>query len=127
MTRGKTLWLIDAGYLYTAQRSVGNGYHFDYKKLRDSLGEPGPIWRACYLNAVPDPPGDSQAKFHNWLGLAPPDGPKIIVKLYKLRDIEVREAYYTPARRRWRSPAPTPVRARSTPSSGRSRKVWAWG
>lgn len=33
------LWLIDAGYLRNAQRSVGAGYQFDYLKLRRKLEE----------------------------------------------------------------------------------------
>ena len=68
------LWLIDAGYLFNAQRSGGQGYQFDYLKLRHNLEESGPIWRAYYLNSTPHPPIDAQDAFHTWLRSGPVPG-----------------------------------------------------
>ncbi len=49
----RRLWLIDAGYLLNAQRSVSHEYRFDYLKLRRKLEEDGSIWRAYYFNSTP--------------------------------------------------------------------------
>lgn len=89
----RRLWLIDAGYLFNAQHSVGGNYHFDYKKLREKLEQTGPIWRAYYLNSTPNPPADEQNLFHSWLRSAPPRGPKIITKLYQLKMARADYAY----------------------------------
>lgn len=55
----------------------------------------GPIWRAYYLNAMAHDRdnGGGQDRFHTWLQSAPPSGPKIITRLYQLRDSEVSYAY----------------------------------
>ena len=87
------LWLIDAGYLFNAQRSVEPGYGFDYLKLRRKIEEFGPIWRAYYLNSTTYPPSEGQEKFHNWLGVAPPRGPQLITKLYELKQVRTDAAY----------------------------------
>ena len=87
------LWLIDAGYLFNAQRSVGATYKFDYLKLRNKLEENGEIWRAYYLNSTPNPWTDEQDDFHNWLRSGPPQGPKLITKLYKLKLVRADRAY----------------------------------
>lgn len=87
------LWLIDAGYLFKAQRSGGAGYSFDYLKLRQKLTESGPIWRAYYLNSTPHPPTDAQDSFHTWLRSAPPRGPQFITKLYGLKSIAADSAF----------------------------------
>ena len=90
----RRLWLIDAGYLFNAQLSVSHDYHFDYRKLRMKLeNEVGPIWRAYYLNSTPNPPADEQSQFHAWLRSAPPRGPKIITKLYQLKQVRADYAY----------------------------------
>ena len=89
----KRMWLIDAGYLFNAQRRVSQGYQFDYKKLRAKLEKTEPIWRAYYLNSTPNPPADSQNQFHSWLRSGPPQGPKIITKLYGLKRMRADYAY----------------------------------
>ena len=92
--RNRRLWIIDAGYLLNAQRTVGPGYQFDYKKLRDKLENTGEaIWRAYYLNSTPNPTSDVQDAFHNWLRSAPPRGPKIITKLYPLKTVPASRAF----------------------------------
>ena len=88
------LWLIDAGYLFNARSSTGEaGYQFNYLKLRQKLEEDGAIWRAYYLNSTPHPPKDAQDNFHTWLGSAPPRGPQLITKLYKLKQGRADQAY----------------------------------
>jgi uncharacterized LabA/DUF88 family protein len=87
------LWLIDAGYLLKAQSKVRPGYLFSYAKLRQRLEQDGPLWRAYYLNSTPNPPSDQQDGFHSWLRTAPPKGPKIVTKLYKLRQLRADTPY----------------------------------
>lgn len=87
------LWLIDAGYLFNAQRGVEPGYQFDYLKLRRKLEESGPIWRAYYLNSTPMPPTEAQDSFHSWLQSAPPRGPQLITKIYALKSVRANRAY----------------------------------
>jgi len=87
------LWIIDAGYLFNAQRSISQQYHFDYLKLRNKLEESGAIWRAYYLNSTPNPPTDAQDGFHTRLRLASPHGPHLITKLYGLKDIRADRAF----------------------------------
>lgn len=88
MRKGQTIWLIDAAYLFNAQRSVGEGYNFDYLKLKNYLEKDGPINRVYYLNSSQNPSNDNQNGFHSWLKTARPAGPQFIVKLYKLKDEE---------------------------------------
>ncbi len=90
---GRKLWLIDASYLFNAQESPGEGFRFDYLKLRNKLEEYGPIWRAYYLNATRGTEDAYQENFHNWLRSALPTGPKFITKIYGLRSINASSAY----------------------------------
>jgi len=83
----RRLWLIDAGHLFNAQRTVGQDYHFDYLKLRTKIEETKAIWRAYYLNSTPNPPLDAQDLFHSWLRCGPPRGPKIIMQLHELKRV----------------------------------------
>ena len=92
----KRLWLIDGAYLFSSQSSVGQGYNFDYLLMKNHLEKMvGPVWRAYYLNALqPDNDrNDGMQRFHSWLQSAPPSGPKIITKLYNLRDSDASHAY----------------------------------
>lgn len=86
----RRLWLIDGAYMFEAARSVGPGYRFDYKKLRDRIEQAGPIFQAYYVNAVPNPQSASQEGFHTWLKSAPPSGPKIQVRLYDPKSLHQR-------------------------------------
>ena len=89
----KRLWLIDAGYFFNAQRTVGEDHHFDYLKLRTKLDETKSIWRAYYLNSTPNPPLDGQNQFHSWLRSGPPRGPNIITLLHGLKRVRADHAY----------------------------------
>lgn len=90
MRNGRTMWLIDAAYLFNAQESVGEEYNFDYLKLRLWLEREGAIDSAWYLNSTQNPPTDNQSGFHAWLQSPLPNGPELNVNLYKLkqRDFE---------------------------------------
>ena len=92
----KRLWLIDGAYLFSTQSSIGQGYNFDYLLLKNHLEQTvGPLWRCYYLNALqPESDrNDGMQRFHSWLQSAPPSGPKIITKLYNLRDSDASHAY----------------------------------
>jgi len=89
----RRLWLIDAGYLFNAQKSVSPYYNFDYLKLKEKLKEFGDIWRSYYLNSVTNPPSETQDSFHKWLQCGPPAGPGIITKLYQLKSNPVKDEY----------------------------------
>ena len=93
MTSKKCLWLIDGGYIYNAQRSIKHSYNLDYRKLRNKIEETNSIWRAYYLNSTPSDRSEGLDNFHNWLRSGPPDGPKIITKLYELKTVEADRAY----------------------------------
>jgi len=80
--------------MFYNQATIRPTYQFDYAKLRRKLEqEGGPFWRAYYLNSTPNPPSDAQDHFHTWLKSASPNGPKFIVKLYKLKQVKADEAY----------------------------------
>lgn len=90
----KAIWLIDGAYLYKAMRKfqwdnapMYDNKGLDYKKLKDALRKEYGLASldAWYFNSTPDPPQDLQNKFHGWLKAAEPDGPGIIVQLYKLK------------------------------------------
>ena len=93
MTEKRKLWLIDAGYLFNARHSVRSGYEFSYLRLRQYLEQSGPIWRAYYLNSIPQPTSEAQDNFHHWLRSGPPIGPKIITKFYSLKQQRADKAY----------------------------------
>lgn len=80
----KIVWIVDAAYMVKA--SPGR---FDYLKLRSELERlNGSVFsESFYLNSSPNPPTDAQDGFHTWLKTAPPNGPKMRVKLYKLKDV----------------------------------------
>lgn len=93
MNGKRKLWLIDAGYLFNARHSVRSGYEFSYLRLRQYLEQDGPIWKAYYLNSIPQPASDAQDNFHHWLRSGPPIGPKIITKFYNLKQQRADKAY----------------------------------
>lgn len=69
--------------------SLGTDDRVDYMKLKNVLEERcgTPIYESYYLNSTNDPPTDAQNGFHTWLKIAPPNGPKMRVQLYKLKDL----------------------------------------
>lgn len=85
MAKDQRLWLIDGSYFYKASYSSMRDHQMDYIKLRNKIEQSGPIWRAYYLNSsTPELEG-----FFRWLQMAPPTGPKIIVKTYGIRSGDV--------------------------------------
>lgn len=80
----RIIWIADAGYLLKACPDK-----FDYLKLKELLETEcgGAFAESFYLNSTPNPPTDVQDSFHTWLKMASPRGPKMRVKLYKLKDM----------------------------------------
>jgi len=86
----KTVWIVDAAYLFNFGKSRPNG--FDYLKLKNALTEAngGPIYESYYLSSVNDPPTDAINSFHTWIKSAPPKGPQMRVQLYQLKEMHSR-------------------------------------
>ena len=78
------VWIVDAAYLMKAAPS-----QFDYLRLKTTLEKEAgsPFTESYYLNSTTNPPSDQQNSFHTWLKTAPPRGPKMRVKLYKLKSL----------------------------------------
>jgi hypothetical protein len=76
-----TIWIVDAAYM----QSYSDG-QIDYLKLKDTLQDKvgSHFTESFYVNATRDPSSDIQSGFHTWLKTAPPQGPKMRVKLYEL-------------------------------------------
>jgi uncharacterized LabA/DUF88 family protein len=87
--QNRRLWLIDAAYMFMSQSTVGEGYQFDYSKLRDKLEQDGKFFQVYYVNSTPNPPTDSQDAFHTWLKSAPPKGPRFQVRLFQLKTLHI--------------------------------------
>ena len=82
----KTIWIVDGSYLLKGPKG-----RFDYLKLKDALEElnEGPFFESYFLDSTLDPSGAQEA-FYTWLKTAPPKGPKMRVKLYKVKSVTVR-------------------------------------
>jgi len=90
----RVLWLIDAGYLHKAQRTVNPNYEFSYLKLRQELQrQSGVVSEGYFLNSCPDPIPEGQKRFHGWIALDPPDGPGLILYLYPLKQMRIDRLY----------------------------------
>jgi uncharacterized LabA/DUF88 family protein len=87
--------------MFLSQQTVGTGFQFDYKKLRDHLEQDGKFFQAYYVNSTPNPPTDQQDAFHTWLKSAPPRGPRLQVRLFQLKGlhIECPQCHYVYERR----------------------------
>lgn len=83
----KTVWIVDAAYLFNYGRNRPNG--IDYLKLKNELEKINgrKIYESYYLNSTRDPATDAQNSFHTWIKSAPPNGPKMRVQLYKIKDV----------------------------------------
>lgn len=107
MGLNRRLWLIDAGYMYRGQGYFNRDFSIDYIKLRNKLEKDEALWRAYYLNSIPHPTPEAQIAFYNWMRSAPPQGPKIITKLYELRSQEINELFCESCRRKVPVKCPT--------------------
>ena len=78
----KTIWIVDGAYMFKA-----TPIRFDYLKLKKFLeNKVGTTFRESYYLISTDPyQSEGQDQFHTWLKSAPPKGPKMRVKLYKLK------------------------------------------
>ncbi|MDD5956382.1 MAG: NYN domain-containing protein [Lachnospiraceae bacterium] len=92
------LWLIDGSYIYKSAKKVQRdkteykNKWIDYKKLKENICREFGIDRldGWYFNSTPNPATDSQNAFHTWLKSAEPKGPGIRVKLYDIKEKNVR-------------------------------------
>lgn len=82
----KTIWIVDGAYLFNYGKYQ---FQIDYLKLKNALEKIGgsPISEGYYHNSIRNPNDDSQNGFHTFLKSAPPRGPKMRVKLYKLKSL----------------------------------------
>lgn len=82
----RAVWIADAAYLMKAAPD-----RFDYLKLKKKLEKLccTSFAESFYLNSTPNPPTDAQDDFHTWIKSAPPRGPKMRVKLYKLKELHL--------------------------------------
>ncbi|MFT4100162.1 MAG: NYN domain-containing protein [Burkholderiaceae bacterium] len=83
----KTVWIIDAAYLF----NYGKARPFDYLKLKKEITRlnGGPIHESYYLNSAQDLSSEAQNAFNTWIKTAPPKGPKFRVQTYKLKNIHL--------------------------------------
>lgn len=82
----KTVWIVDGSYLLKGPRG-----RFDYLKLKEALEDlcGAQFLESYYLDSTLDP-SEAQESFYTWLKTAPPKGPKMRVKLYKVKTVAVR-------------------------------------
>jgi uncharacterized LabA/DUF88 family protein len=84
---GRSIWVVDAAYLMKAAPGK-----FDYLKLKGALEKANghAFAESYYLNSTPNPPTDQQDGFYTWLKTALPKGPRMRVRLYKLKEVHNR-------------------------------------
>jgi uncharacterized LabA/DUF88 family protein len=82
----KAVWVVDGAYMLK-----GGPGRVDYLSLKEELERlnGAPLFESYYLDSTPNPPSDAQDAFHTWLKCAPPQGPKMRVQLYKLKEMHV--------------------------------------
>lgn len=94
----RALWLIDGSYIYKAGKTFQKEnptYEkkgVDYKKIKDCLQKEFNIDTidSWYFNSTPNPASDSQNAYHRWLKTTEPNGPNIRVKLYDLKEKQMK-------------------------------------
>ncbi len=77
-----TVWIVDGAYMMK-----GAPGRFDYVKLKNELERinGSQFSESFYLNSTPNPATDAQDAFHSWIKMAPPNGPKMRIQLFKLK------------------------------------------
>jgi uncharacterized LabA/DUF88 family protein len=78
---------VDAAYLFSAAPGK-----LDYVKLKAALEKlnGGEFYESYYLNSTQESSTEAEQSFHTWLKTAPPQGPKMRVQLYKLKNLHVK-------------------------------------
>ncbi len=78
----RTIWINDGAYLFKAAPG-----RLDYLKLKHELekGAGAPFAESYFFGAQAMPTA-GQDSFHKWLKCAPPIGPKMVLKLYSLKN-----------------------------------------
>lgn len=82
----RTIWIIDAAYLMKAAPA-----RFDYLQLRNALEErlKRKFAEAYYVESTPNPASEPLEGFYTWLKSAPPRGPKLRVRLHRLKPVHI--------------------------------------
>ena len=83
----RTIWIVDAAYVFSAAPGK-----IDYVKLKTELEKlnGGVFYESYYLNSTQESPTEAEQSFLTWLKTAPPQGPKMRVQLYKLKNLHVK-------------------------------------
>ena len=83
----RTIWIVDGAYVFSAAPGK-----MDYVKLKAELEKlnGGAFYESYYLNSTQESPTEAEQSFHTWLKTAPPQGPKMRVQLYKLKNLHVK-------------------------------------
>jgi len=82
----RTVWIVDGAYLMKAAPG-----RIDYLQLRNALEErlKRKFAEAYYVDSTSNPPTEGQDSFYTWLKSAPPRGPKMRVRLHRIKGLEV--------------------------------------
>ena len=82
----RTVWIVDGGYMIKSTPE-----RVDYCRLKDELERlnGGEIFESYFLDSVANPPSENQEHFLTRLKLAPPEGPKMRVQTYALKNMHV--------------------------------------
>lgn len=82
----RTIWIVDAAYLMKAAPA-----RFDYLLLRNALEDRlhRKFAEAYYFESTPNPASETLESFHTWLKSAPPRGPKMRVRLHRLKSLHI--------------------------------------
>ncbi|MDR2768262.1 MAG: NYN domain-containing protein [Treponema sp.] len=82
-----TIWIIDGAYM---MKSGSNHGKIDYMRLKQFLEKTNEtdFRETYYLNSTANL--QAEQSFHNWLKSAPPHGPKMRVKLYDLKRMNLK-------------------------------------
>ena len=84
----RVIWIIDGSYMMKSAPG-----RLDYLKLKTLLEGPGPeqrqFYECYYLDSLKSSMTDAKDSFLTWLKLAPPNGPKFRLQLYKLKELHV--------------------------------------
>lgn len=99
----RTVWIVDAAYLMKSAPD-----RIDYLQLRNTLEErlKRTFTDAYYVDSALSSPTEQQESFYTWLKSAPPRGPKMRVRLHRLKSLHV-DPIATPGSRELCSKAST--------------------
>ena len=79
----RTIWIVDGAYLESS-----SPHRFDYLRLKTWLEEQSgeEFVDSYYVNSANSNSSKSHESFHAWLKTAPPQGPRMRVKVYAIKE-----------------------------------------